>query len=88
MSDQTVASMPSSTEAQKDELAKAVAPQVQALETALEEATALIEGAQKRSTGISPRTCSDSCLTGKANGLVVMISGTVSGLVGCLGVCE
>jgi hypothetical protein len=62
------------------------------LETALAEATALIEagvGAQKREDGVlAPRTCSDSCLTGKANGLVVVISGTVSGLVGCLGVGE
>ena len=88
MPDQTVASMPSSTEAEKDKLAEAVAPRVKELENALAEATALIEGAQKRSTEISPRTCSDSCLTGKANGLVVIISGTVSGLVGCLGVCK
>ena len=62
------------------------------LETALAEATALIEagaGAQKRENGVlAPRTCSNSCLTGKANGLVVVISGTVSGLVGCLGVGE
>ncbi|KAK1833985.1 hypothetical protein QBC39DRAFT_328647 [Podospora conica] len=85
---ETVATMPSSTEAEKDALADAVAPELKELETALAEATALIEGgAQKRADGgLVPRTCSDSCLTGKANGLVVMISGTVSGLVGCLGV--
>lgn len=94
--DQTIATHPSTTDSEKDALADAVAPQLADLETALAEATALIEGgaaAQKRSSSsseIGPRTtsCSDACLTGKANGLVVVISGTVSGLVGCLGVGE
>jgi len=81
--------MPSTTDAEKDKIATAVAPQLKELETALTETTALIKNAsqKKRSTaGLEARSCSDSCLTGKANGLVSMITGTVTGLVGTLGV--
>lgn len=92
--DQTAASMPATTDAEKDKVAAAVAPQLKELEVALTETTALIKNASqnKRSTptatGLEARSCSDSCLVGKANGLVTMITGTVTGLVGTLGVGE
>lgn len=81
--------MPTSTAEEKDKAAEAVAPKLKELEAAVQEATALIEGTKNDKRGEhGKRSCSDSCLTGKANGLVAMITGTVSGLVGCLGVCE
>jgi len=85
--------MPANTDAEKDKVAAAVAPKMKQLEDALKKTAELIGSPQKRSgdvadATIEARSCSDSCLLGKANGLVTMITGTVTGLVGTIGVGE
>jgi hypothetical protein len=83
--------MPSTTEAEKDRIVQVVAPQMQALQLAIAEATSMIQTPNKRSieaSGLQARSCSDTCLTGKAVGLVAEISGTITGLVGKLGVSK
>lgn len=79
--------MPAKTEAEKDAVTVAVALQMKELEAALKEATDLIaKGSGSNKLVKSRGGCSDSCLTNKAGGLVAMITGTVTGLVGTLGV--
>lgn len=77
--------------AQKQAVAEQIAPQMQQLEAALAQATAVIESESRRRSveaDVEARAaaCTSSCLTGKAGGLVAEISGTIKGVVGILGV--
>lgn len=76
--------------AEKDAVAQQIAPQMKELEAALADATAMINSQSKRSLplAIEARSCSDSCLTGKASGLVAEISGTLKGVIGTLGISK
>jgi len=86
--DKTMAATPknlSEKEAQK--VADKIAPQINQLNAALAEAQDAIESqSDKRSENVQAGGCSNSCLLGKANGLVAEISGTLKGVIGILGI--
>jgi len=56
------------------------------LQSIIAQATASIQSQSKRDVSAQDTGCSGSCLTGKASVLISEISGTIRGVVTCLGV--